>query len=669
MFGGNDYGISVCTSNLTILDDWTSCTDSIYRSDNHKLKIKFLGEYWIITNMIPPTSYYELNNSDGVVSGGSIKITRLSNNGYLLDEITLQDGQRFNLASSSDPNYKYLRTTLYWKNRNASSNSTQPDSLRQIVLWDYESFDNTKMIAGDEINFPLNNSAFRLTYNGLDLQDSDYTSLAISNNGNTELSLCDKSSGTFACSTKNGTVTGYFIKISTGMTNGLGGEGLTGTARAEVVYLDPIGIYNVNGTIGGNGTAIDTTGYSASATLVQNTTFLSGDGTNALSPTIFWRNSSDDYYKWAKVTATATLANASENVSTTNAIYFDVLGQSSLAKGQIYINVRANPTTSLNTTGFYADNPASGAVLHGDFVIQEDAGKANVTSNARVWTRIPFMNFTGTEWRFKASDDSPSYVYYGGIDLTKTGDANSTILLASAYEPTLITERGSKITGVGTTSVEFMAAKSIGMPSFTFSGSSLISDSSSVSPGFLFNSSTTPMAQTLLLYPNWNLISLGLTPHNSSFSSVFSEILADLESVWYYENDTWYFWTPSSGGAVNSITAGKSYFVKLNDSASYALTVSGNQETSTQFGLMGEPPFNINVNQGWNLLGGYISPQTTGYPNPSVNTITGNYPYSALYVYNSPTQTITVADGGTQISLGNGFWLYSQSNGWYTPRT
>jgi hypothetical protein len=84
---------------------------------------------------------------------------------------------------------------------------------------------------------------------------------------------------------------------------------------------------------------------------------------------------------------------------------------------------------------------------------------------------------------------------------------------------------------------------------------------------------------------------------------------------------------------------------------------------------MGVPPFSINVYPGWNLLGAYISWQTTGFPTPKINTITGNYMYSAIYTHDSLTKKVSPVDGEMQIPIGSGFWLYTPINGSYSPRT
>ena len=99
------------------------------------------------------------------------------------DEITLKDGGRYNLVSSSDPNQNFY-VSLLWKNRDYTGspggNDSSADSLREIVLYNTDDFTTGKTAQGDSFSFPATNPAYKLTYNGLDLTSDDYVSLAYS---------------------------------------------------------------------------------------------------------------------------------------------------------------------------------------------------------------------------------------------------------------------------------------------------------------------------------------------------------------------------------------------------------------------------------------------------------------------------------------------------------
>jgi hypothetical protein len=95
-FTGNDFGVPVCTGDLSsnISDDWTSCdTGSNSRTDRHRVKIKFMGSEWIISEMNDPSVY--LDSSTAVKAGGQIKLAKeakygIINVGQVLDAGTFK---------------------------------------------------------------------------------------------------------------------------------------------------------------------------------------------------------------------------------------------------------------------------------------------------------------------------------------------------------------------------------------------------------------------------------------------------------------------------------------------------------------------------------------------------------------------------------------------------
>ena len=84
------------------------------------------------------------------------------------DEITLRDGARYNLVSSTDAD-KDFRVSLLWKNRDyaGAGSSTQADSLREVVVYDTDSF-TKKTLKGDKFDFLKSQTAFTIMYKGLD---------------------------------------------------------------------------------------------------------------------------------------------------------------------------------------------------------------------------------------------------------------------------------------------------------------------------------------------------------------------------------------------------------------------------------------------------------------------------------------------------------------------
>ncbi|MFH1306707.1 MAG: hypothetical protein ABIH83_03590 [Candidatus Micrarchaeota archaeon] len=569
-FLGNDYGIPFCTQvNQTSADgDWrwcTSDTSSQYRTDNHRVKIPFLGSEWIISSMSLPSTVlasatnatsggqvklakeakYDIINVGGVIDGGDFKVrladisvatgaanihpaildvldandavvgqvqvnpgdtytfTQSSTGktikvhvyrtapGFTLsakwaeiaiytDEITLQDGQRYNLVSSGDANYNW-KVELGWKNRDwtSAASSNNSDSLREIVLYDEDSFIGKKMVAGDIYNFPKEDTGFRMTYNGLDLTDSDYVPVTITALTSTDYPVSNASSSADCTDTANRIT--YNARLLQFKTDGnyFGGStsNLIGNYRLDAFYYDPVGgVSNVSAgpqrDCDGAGTVCSDTLWSAS-TAFGNFSIDTGasryNGTQAYrfpelyinasvtgwAPAILYRPSGFSCYINKSVTTlTVGVANqptgATMPMNSTNTVAFDTAGADSGAYGMF---IFSNYTTRFGPSG-----------VNSTFFYQEDAGKNDTTSHVPVFLQLPFINSSDT-WRFRSTDSSTATVYYHGIrDSVATATTGWT-----AYEPTLVTERGSKVTSVGTTDIALQVANKIGMPAFTFS--------------------------------------------------------------------------------------------------------------------------------------------------------------------------------------------------------
>jgi len=256
-FEGNDFGIPVCTSDLAVLDDWTSCINSSNNigygplTEGHRLNVRFLNSQWIISEMVAPTA--QLGSGTAAINGGEIKLAKESKYGILSvgvtllntplsvrlsdvlpqgsctyngsaaiydilanetvvigqiqvcprttytftqsggasvkihayrthfagnlsdkwaetaiysEEITLKDGYRYNMVSTQHPD-KDFKVSLLWKNRGytGAGSSTQPDSLREIVVYQTDNFEKTPRMG--VYNFLNSQPAFKMTYAGI----------------------------------------------------------------------------------------------------------------------------------------------------------------------------------------------------------------------------------------------------------------------------------------------------------------------------------------------------------------------------------------------------------------------------------------------------------------------------------------------------------------------
>jgi len=535
-FMGNDYGIPVCTGDLNTSqsDDWTSCAaDSNSRTAKHRVKIKFLGGEWIISDMTEPSTSNP--SSTAVVAGGQIKLAKESkygivNVGQVLDagtfkvrlsdisvavgsenkhpaiidvldaneqvvgqiqvdpgttytftqsgtsnsvkihvyktapgftlnakwaemavysdEITLKDGSRYNLVSSTDTD-KNFWVSLLWKNKDfpggssLTASNNKSDSLRQIVIYQYDDF--SKAAAGDVYSFLKSSPTFKLTYNGLDLTDDDYVTLSYESLSPDSYTVALNSGSpgeSDACTTgTTGTYTNArWVKISTAGQQLLGGTSniIQGNYMVDTVYFDPIGLVG-NATFSNdsvNGTALPST--NANYTDVS-----------AWKPKVFWKVSGRTCYNWNPVT---TWGNSSSYY-----VRFDTAGDNSAAQGAIYF---ANNSTDAQMMG------AANDTYQAAIILQEDAGKVNTTSNNLVYTAVPLIITTTATvgsggYRFQPSSATTSKVYYKGLSV---GDFSS----ASGQDVTFVTERGSKADSVTSTAARIRVAKKVGHPTFQF---------------------------------------------------------------------------------------------------------------------------------------------------------------------------------------------------------
>jgi len=74
-FAGNDFGVPVCTGDLAISGDWTSCpAGSNSRTDTHRVQIRFMESSWIISQMTPPSA--QLASSTAAINGGTVKLAK-----------------------------------------------------------------------------------------------------------------------------------------------------------------------------------------------------------------------------------------------------------------------------------------------------------------------------------------------------------------------------------------------------------------------------------------------------------------------------------------------------------------------------------------------------------------------------------------------------------------
>ena len=356
------------------------------------------------------------------------------------DEVTLQDGSVYNLQSTSDNNWKDFKVSLLWKNRDYTTGLTgtglYPDSLREIVVYQLQDLTN-KVQAGDVYNFLKVDPAFTLTYQGLNLQDSDYSSLSITAPSSTTTYQVASASGDTTCDGYM-TWTSPVIRVQAD-DNLFGGTGnlITGGAIVSEILFDPHVLNSTNGTLPTGTNDYYTTGYN----------------TTAAHAVLFWKDPSKSCYNWVSYTDPGMPSSGTTPVALANMVRFDTAGDNSAAPGGI----------------FFSANNSIAAGYEGFVVLQEDAGKLNTTSDVPVWTAVSYNSTADSNSiRFRLDSSNTQNVYYDGVFDSVFG----------SREATFVSERGSKATSVTTTSATIEAAKKIGMPSFQFALSSAAMNSS-----------------------------------------------------------------------------------------------------------------------------------------------------------------------------------------------
>ncbi|MEI6154353.1 MAG: hypothetical protein WCQ90_09740, partial [Deltaproteobacteria bacterium] len=169
---------------------------------------------------------------------------------------------------------------------------------------------------------------------------------------------------------------------------------------------------------------------------------------------------------------------------------------------------------------------------------------------------------------------------------------------------------------------------------------------------------------TIPLYTGWNLISLPLQPADTAITSVLSGITGTYSIVWGDFNpltQQWKFKNASGGGLLNTMTAGKAYWMYITSIDGTTLTNAGDQIAH-----------NITLQPGWNFVG-YNKTKSVS-TTTALASITGYY--SIIWGdFNPITQQWKYKDasgGGLldTIEAGKGYWIYNDTSSnvnWIIP--
>jgi hypothetical protein len=162
----------------------------------------------------------------------------------------------------------------------------------------------------------------------------------------------------------------------------------------------------------------------------------------------------------------------------------------------------------------------------------------------------------------------------------------------------------------------------------------------------------------------WNLISVPVNLLSSDVAEVFADNSDNIEGVWGYENGEWKFYVPGSVSSnLEEILPGHGYWVKASDDTSILIGGSLPSPQTT-------PP-SVELDKGWNLIGHYGLASKPAYCSlfSLVDTQQGFPRWSALWGYNSGTQSFVGLNPYDNTDAGKGYWVEMDVADTYSPST
>ena len=176
----------------------------------------------------------------------------------------------------------------------------------------------------------------------------------------------------------------------------------------------------------------------------------------------------------------------------------------------------------------------------------------------------------------------------------------------------------------------------------------------------------------------WNLISVPVALLDDSVKEIFGNESDTVESVWTYDGDKWYVYTPDGidNDDLHTMKPGWGYWVKALKSDT--LIIGGSLMSPGKTNMPSKP-----VVKGWNLIGYYGADGMEGYYGPegkggqaycelySLGEDMWDKEFTSLWTYwelDNPNQWKPLNEGNN-MDPGAGYWLVVPQEGLYTPST
>jgi hypothetical protein len=175
---------------------------------------------------------------------------------------------------------------------------------------------------------------------------------------------------------------------------------------------------------------------------------------------------------------------------------------------------------------------------------------------------------------------------------------------------------------------------------------------------------TTAVAYSIPLTAGWNLISLPVVPVNPAIASVLGTTKDNINAVYSYDVATgWKVYRPDGVGTSNltEMTAGYGYWVEYKDVGASNIVGSGNLISEGN-----NTPPSRSLKEGWNLIGYYQRPNTTNISATNALANNLNNFWTLLFGYDNTDKHITPLNTGSQLSPGQGFWVWLTGDRSYT---
>jgi hypothetical protein len=369
------------------------------------------------------------------------------------DELTLEDDKELGYGTANNPNEDFM-VSLYWKNKDYVADGDvgeYADHLREIVIYSLGA-DNDDVgdmqVPGTTIDFPKEDAAYKLTYEGLNLDPTaDYASLDFKalNKKDYKVAIDEGVAGDCAATIDYSDAAMIEISLSDGSFGSTETNLLPDGETTSKVLFDPIGPDVGDEAIyADNEIDVDVAQGDASAMTLA----------TDFQPIILWKSSDDECYLWQEIGTT--LANAyyendAETALDTYALAIESAGMDDNARGGLFfVSNAGDPVKATDANDYY----------FGELVLKEDAGETTGSSNTPVYTSfvftVPGWDNADSTVRFVATDDSadPQGIY------TDVDAADHT------YDVPFYTERGSKMSSVASKSATLKVAKEIGEATF-----------------------------------------------------------------------------------------------------------------------------------------------------------------------------------------------------------